>query len=127
VLLANGSITGGWVLYVKASKPVFEWNYVGQENYPVTSSTALTSGKHVVKYEFAYAGGKEYGKGGTSRLYLDDALVGEAKVPRTPPFVYSLDGMDVGRDTASRVSDAYPEGDANRFNGKIVKMTLETK
>jgi hypothetical protein len=127
VLIANGSITGGWVLFVKAGKPVFEWNYVGQENYAVTSSQALTAGKRVVRYEFRYDGGKEVGKGGTSRLYIDDVLVGEGKVPRTPPFVYSLDGMDVGRDIASRVSEEYPEGDANRINGEIDKITLTVK
>jgi arylsulfatase A-like enzyme len=127
VLLANGGLTGGWVLYVKSGKPAFEWNYVGQENYAVNSSAALTPGKHVVKYDFAYEGGKEFGKGGTSRLYIDDALVGEAKVPKTPAFAYSIDGMDVGRDIASRVSEAYPEGDSNRFNGRIAKVFIETK
>lgn len=127
VLLANGGLTGGWVLYTRAGKPVFDWNYIGQEHFPVTSSKALTSGKHVVKYEFSYDGGKEFGKGGTSRLYIDDALVGEAKVPRTPPFAYSIDGMDVGRDVASSVSDQYPEGDRNRFNGRIVKVVIATK
>jgi hypothetical protein len=126
VLLANGGLTGGWVLFVKAGKPAFDWNYIEQEHFPVTSSKALTPGKHLVKYEFSYEGGKAIGKGGTSRLYVDDALVGEAKVPRTPPFSYSIDGMDVGRDVASRVSEEYPEGDANRFTGKIVKMKIET-
>jgi hypothetical protein len=125
VLLANGGLTGGWVLFVKAGTPIFDWNYIGQEHFPVASSKVLTSGKHVVKYEFIYDGG--IGKGGTSRLYIDDTLVGEAKVAKTPAFAYSIDGMDVGRDIASRVSEDYPEGDGNRFNGRIVKMTLETK
>lgn len=98
-----------------------------QEHYPVTSSKALTPGKHVVKCEFIYEGGKGFGKGGTSRLYIDDALVGEAKATKTPPFSYSIDGMDVGRDIASRVSEEYPEGDANRFIGRIIKMTIEIK
>jgi arylsulfatase len=80
-----------------------------------------------VKYEFLYEGGKEFGKGGTSRLYVNDEPVSEARVPRTPPFVYSLDGMDVGRDIASRVSEEYPEGDANRFSGKIGKIVIETR
>ncbi|HEY2799366.1 MAG TPA: response regulator [Chthoniobacterales bacterium] len=35
--------------------------------------------------------------------------------------------LDVGRDIALRVSEDYPEGDANRFTGKIGKMTIETK
>jgi hypothetical protein len=53
--------------------------------------------------------------------------VGEAKVPKTPAYSYSIDGMDVGRDVASRVSEEYPEGDRNRFNGGIVKLSLATK
>jgi arylsulfatase len=125
VLLADGRLTGGWVLFVKAGKPTFEWNYIGQEHYPVTSSKALTPGKHIVKCEFNYEGG--IGKGGVSRLYIDDAPVGVAKVAKTPAFAYSIDGMDAGRDSASRVSGEYPEGDANRFTGKILKITIETR
>jgi hypothetical protein len=53
--------------------------------------------------------------------------LGEAKVPKTPAYSYSIDGMDVGRDVASCVSEEYPEGDRNRFNGRIAKVTLATK
>jgi arylsulfatase A-like enzyme len=127
VLLANGGLTGGWVLFVKSGKPTFDWNYIAQEHFPVRSSKELRPGKHVVKYEFLYEGGKKIGKGGVSRLYIDDELVGEAKVPKTPAYAYSIDGMDVGRDIASRVSEEYPEGDRNRFNGRIVKVVLATK
>jgi arylsulfatase A-like enzyme len=124
VLLANGGLTGGWALFVKGGAPAFDWNYIGQEHFLATSSKALTSGKHAVKYVFAYDGGTAFGKGGTSRLYIDDALVAEAKVPRTPAFAYSIDGMDVGRDVASRVSEEYPEGDGNRFTGRIAKVVI---
>jgi arylsulfatase A-like enzyme len=127
VIIANGGLTGGWVLFVKDGKPKFDWNYIGQEHFVVTSSKTLTPGRQVVKYEFNYEGGKELGKGGTSRLYIGDELVGEVKVPKTPPFSYSIDGMDVGRDVASAVSEEYPEGDGNRFKGKIDKITLTVR
>ena len=68
--------------------------------------------------EFAYDGGG-LGKGGDVTLYLDGEQVGEGRVDGTEPMVFSADETcDVGRDTASPVSDDYrPEGSA--FTGEV--------
>jgi arylsulfatase A-like enzyme len=123
VLLANGGLTGGYVLYVKDSKPVFEWNNAMVYRHAVTATQSLTPGKHIVKSIFNYDGGG-MGKGGTVTLYIDDKKVGEGKALSTPPYSYSIDGMDCGLDAASAVSEAYPRGDGNRFNGTINKVEI---
>ena len=58
---------------------------------------------------------------------MDGKQVGEAHVPRTMPFVYSADeGVDVGMDNETPVTEEYKEGD-NKFTGKIRKVTVELK
>jgi arylsulfatase A-like enzyme len=123
VILANGGLTGGYVLYVKNGKPVFEWNNAMVYRHTLVSSEALSAGKHIVKSVFRYNGGG-MGKGGTITLYIDDKKVGEGKVLSTPPYAYSIDGMDCGWDHASPVSENYPKGEASRFNGKIAKVEI---
>ena len=60
-------------------------------------------------------------------MSVDGKEVATAHVPRTMPFVYSADeGIDVGTDNETPVTDAYKEGD-NRFTGKIGKVTVELK
>ena len=67
------------------------------------------------------------GSGGVSKLSVDGKPVGEVRVERTMPFVYSADeGVDVGVDNETPVTDEYREGN-NRFTGKIVKVTVEAK
>ena len=57
--------------------------------------------------EFAYDGGG-LAKGGTVTLYVDGDKVGEGRVDATVPMVFSADETaDVGRDTATPVSDDY--------------------
>jgi arylsulfatase A-like enzyme len=123
VILANGGLTGGYVLYVKNGKPVFEWNNAMVYRHVVTSTQGIPTGPHIVKSTFQYDGGG-LGKGGTLIIYIDDKKVGEGKVANTPPYSYSIDGMDCGWDHASPVSENYPKGEANRFNGKISKVEI---
>lgn len=79
-----------------------------------------------MQYEFVYDGGAP-GSGGISRLRVDGAPVAETRVPRTMPFLYSGDeGVDVGIDNETPVTEDYKEGD-NRFTGKIHDVTVEIK
>jgi hypothetical protein len=53
--------------------------------------------------------------------------VAEGHIPKTQPFVFSGDeGVDVGMDGETPVSNDYKQGD-NKFTGKIVKVTINTK
>jgi hypothetical protein len=79
---------------------------------------ALPAGKHQVRMEFAYAGGG-LGKGGLVTIYVDGAQQGEGRVDATVPLVFSADETaDIGRDTASPVSDDYA-GEASHFTGAV--------
>jgi len=126
VILAQAGRFGGWSLYMKGGRVHEVYNFGGLERTTVSSPQALSPGRHTILYEFAYDGGKP-GSGGTSRLSVDGKAVGEARVPRTMPFLYSADeGVDVGTDNETPVTEDYTQG-ATRFTGRIHKVTVETK
>jgi len=68
--------------------------------------------------EFAYAGGG-LGKAGTVTLYIDGTKVGTGQVAASAPMIFSADdGLDVGMDTGSPISQDYgPRG--NEFSGRV--------
>lgn len=126
VILAQAGRFGGWALYTKNGKVHHEYNFFGLERTNISSSSGLTPGKHIIKYEFNIDEVKP-GAGGTCILYIDNQKVGEGKIPKTQPFVYSADeGVDVGMDGETAVSNDYKEGD-NKFTGKINKVTVAVK
>ena len=70
VIIAQGGRFGGWALYVHDGKPAYCYNLLGVQQFKIYGDTALTSGDHQVRMEFAYDGGG-LGKGGTVNLYID--------------------------------------------------------
>lgn len=123
VLIAQGGNVGGWVLYAHAGKLKYCYNLLGIRYFYVEADTALPSGEHQVRMEFAYDGGG-LGKGGAVTLYVDGKTVAEGRVDATAAMVFSADdGCDVGRDTGAPVSEDYgPHG--NAFNGTIRGVEL---
>jgi len=79
VVINQGSITGGWALYVKHGKPTYVYNCVGVESYKVTGANPLSAGEHQVRVEFACRG---LGPGGTATLFVDGARAGSMRVSR---------------------------------------------
>lgn len=134
VILAQGGRFGGWALYMKDGKPAYAHNLVGMERTTVAAAQPLPAGKATIALDFAYEacpepcrGGGGPGKGGTAILSVNGQKSAEARIPRTTPFIFSADeGADVGIDEDTPVTEDYKQGD-NKFTGKIVKVTVETK
>jgi arylsulfatase len=126
VILAQAGRFGGWSLYLQEGKPVYTYNYLGLERFSVRSEEALPAGKATLRFEFAYEGGG-LGKGGMGTLLVNGKKVGEGKIDRTQPNIFSADETaDVGVDEATPVTEDYKEGD-NQFTGKIKKVVVELK
>ena len=116
VVLAQGGAFGGWVVYFKDGHLKYCYNLVGVHRYYAESTEPVTAGDHQVRIEFAYDG-EGITKGGDVTLYVDGQQVGDGRVDRTMPFIFSADdGMDVGTDTGLRVTDDEPKG---YFTGEI--------
>jgi arylsulfatase len=107
VLIAQGGAFGGWALYATDGRPTYCHNLFGLQRFKVAGDQPIPAGSHQVRMEFDYDGGG-LGKGGTVHLYLDGEQIGEGRLPATVPLTFSVDETaDLGRDTASPVSDDY--------------------
>jgi arylsulfatase A-like enzyme len=121
VLVAEGGAAGGYSLYIKDGKPVYEYNYFAHERYKITSSEALSPGRAVIRVDFKYDGG--IGKGGTATLFINDKKVGEGRIEKTCPSRFGAESFDVGMDNGSPVSDAYESPFA--YTGSIKKVEIK--
>ncbi len=126
VIIAQAGAFGGWVLYIKDGKVHHEYNYFGVERTNIGGQTALSPGKHEIKYEFIVDAPKP-GPGGKCALYVDGQQVATGRIPKTQPYAFSADeGTDVGVDNETMVSNDYKPGES-KFTGKIEKVTIDTK
>jgi arylsulfatase A-like enzyme len=127
IIIAQGGRFGGWALYVKDGKPAYDYNFLGIQRFTVASTEALTPGKSTVRFEFAYDGGGE-GKGGMGTLFVNDRKVGEGRIERTQPKIFSADETaDVGIDLATPVVEAIGAERKSLFTGHIPKVTVSVK
>jgi arylsulfatase len=127
VILAQGGRFAGWSLYVKDGSAKYVHNWFDAEYYYVGGEEKLPTGTVNIRYHFNFEGDAP-GGGGTGTIHVNDVKVAEAKIDKTVPFIFSADEtMDVGGDLALPVTDDYPEGEINKFSGKInwVRVDLE--
>jgi len=118
VIIHQGGAFGGMSLYAKAGRAKFAYNFFGLQTFTTEARQPIPAGKHQVRMEFAYDGGG-LAKGGDVSLYYDGKKVGEGRVDRTVPMMFSSDETtDVGRDTATPVSSDYTRI-TSVFNGKV--------
>ena len=118
VIIAQGGAFGGMSLYTKAGKAKFAYNFLALQTFITEAGQAIPAGKHQVRMEFAYDGGG-FAKGGNVSLYYDGKKVGEGRIERTVPMVFSADETtNVGRDCGTPVSSDYKTS-SSVFNGKI--------
>jgi arylsulfatase len=107
--------------------PAYDYNFLGLERYAVTSSRRLAPGKSTVKFDFAYDGGGP-GKGGLGTLYVNGEKVGEGRIERTQPGIFSADETaDVGIDFGTPVVEAIGAEAKSRFTGHIPKLELQLR
>ena len=124
VIIAQAGRFGGWSLYLKKGKPTYSYNFLGLERYTITANKPLPAGKSTLRYEFAYDGGGP-GKGGIGTLLVNGQKVGEGRVERTQPGFYSADeGVDVGEDGETPVTENYGIAAPYKFTGSIGKVTV---
>jgi arylsulfatase len=124
VLVCQGGDFGGWTFYLLDGKPAYTYNWVGLELYTIRSDQKLSPGKHTLKFDFDYEGGR--GGGGTGTIYVDDVRTGEGKIGHTNSNTFGIDeSADVGRDENTPVYLGYSGKD--KFSGSIDRVTIELK
>ena len=126
VVLCQGGRFGGWAFTLNEGKPEFTYNFLGLDRYVITGADKLSEGKHIVKVDFTYDGNGN-GKGGTATIYVNDKKVGEGRVEKTQPNLFSADETaDVGLDNQTPVALGVGYGpEETNFTGKINKIIVE--
>jgi arylsulfatase len=120
VIVSLGDLSGGFTLYVKGGQAIFEYNHEGTPYRVESRAGAVTAAARTL--EFAFERAADYA--GTGRFIVDGVDVGEASIPRTARWFISWSALDVGRDSLSRVSDAY--ADAFAFTpGALQRVEIE--
>jgi len=111
VLLAQGGVAGGYVFYMKDGRLHYIHNYLGLEEYKVSSTKDVPEGEVTLRYEFEPTGVPDIrnGKGtpGRGQLYIDGELVGNAEFPTTVPILFGIEGLSCGYDFGEAVSHEY--------------------
>jgi arylsulfatase A-like enzyme len=122
VIVCQGGRFGGFSFFLNGGKPTFVYNYLGLEKYTVASSQALSPGKHTIIYEFKSDGG--LGKGGIGTITIDGNKVGEGRIEKTQPGIFSVDDLaDVGTDDGTPVTEYTG---SKKFQGTLYKVAMTT-
>jgi arylsulfatase len=84
------------------------------------SSFKVPDGYSIIRFEFKREGITK----GTGKLFIDGQWAGSLFMPRTLPFVLSVEGLDIGRDRLTPVSSNYPLP-GFPFSGQIEKVVIK--
>jgi arylsulfatase len=126
VIVAEGGRYGGFSLYIKDGRLLYENNAAAHSREVIEAGDPLPSGKVHVVYEFtaspAGVAKTLAPNGGHGRLFVNGRLEGEGDLTSFGNFGETF---DVGADLGSPVSDEYETPFS--FNGKIQQITLELK
>jgi arylsulfatase len=120
VLVAEGGVPGGFTLYIKDRKPVYEYNYFAHQRYKIASAEALAPGPAVIRVAFDYDGG--IGGGARVTLLVNEKQVAGGRLDKTCPSRFGGETFDVGMDNGSPVSEAYQPPFA--YTGTIKKVEI---
>jgi arylsulfatase len=124
-VVAQGGSFGGWCLYFKDGVPAFAHNYVGMETYTVRAKGKVSKGRHAVEVKFDYDGGGA-GKGGTVTLWCDGKAIGDGRVEKTVPGIFSFDDfLDIGQDTGEPVVSDYAKRGGAFTGGMIENVVID--
>ncbi|MFE5320693.1 arylsulfatase [Paenibacillus sp. NPDC056579] len=119
ILIAHGNRSSGYTLYIKNNSLFCEYNDAGTV-YKTQSSAGVPLGYSTIQFIFKRRGILQ----GVGKLFINGQDVGTVDMPRTLPFVLSVEGLDVGRDRLTPVSPRYPTPEFP-FNGLIEKAVVD--
>jgi arylsulfatase A-like enzyme len=123
VLLAIGSVLGGWSFHVLHGRLRYVHNLYGKERHVVEAGHAIGPGLHDVALEVEV---DHEGAGATATLWCDGVPVASGVVPRIAPSGFNgvgaglLCGAEWGPAVGGGYEAPFP------FNGTILEATVET-
>lgn len=122
VLVAQGSILGGWTLFLREGRLIYVHNLSGYREDRVEAALDLTPGPHVLGYAFTKQGHENRG---VIALFVDGEEVASTAIAFFTPIRWSLvgHGLTCGRDGILAVVDDYVA--PFRFTGVLDRVEVE--
>lgn len=125
MIVTQGGVTGGWALYLRDGRPVFDYNLALAAHCRVIADQPVPSGCKAVKMRFAYDGGEKKGAGGRVAFFADGMPIGGGRIERTLMNAFAInEGMDIGADYGSPTGN-YPM--PFPFSGGLESVTFDRK
>ena len=112
VLVCQGDVNGGYVLWLEEDELHYEYNHQGTRYY-AAGPADLQPGTHLLSMNFTKTGTLC----GTAKLLVDGSVVATQHLDHTARYMIGWQGLEIGRDALSPISDRYPRGFA--FTGTI--------
>jgi arylsulfatase len=105
VLLALGSVLGGFSLYLLDGRLRYVHNLYGKEQHRVTAEQVIGPGDH--RLQLVYT--KTAGFAGSAELVVDGVVVGKGDIPHFTPVRFSIAGagLTCGYEVGPAISDEY--------------------
>jgi arylsulfatase A-like enzyme len=103
VLLARGDRNGGFALYLKDGRLVFDANHLGWRHTVIRSRREVPVGKSTLRLDYTRIDQTH----GIGALSINGEKIAESPIDSPPPWLVSWEGLDVGRDALSPVTDDY--------------------
>ncbi|PWJ44181.1 arylsulfatase [Sediminitomix flava] len=124
VLITQGGRFAGFSLFVdKSGYLVYVYNDTTKP-YIIKSKTKVSAGAKEMQAKVIMDEMKPYTPA-TIQLMVDGKIVGEGRIGRTIPNIYSLDEtLDVGHDTGTSVCDLYKVKDS-KYTGLLKRVTID--
>jgi arylsulfatase len=122
VLLAHGSRFGGYAFYLKARRLHYTYNFLGLDQYTVSSVEEVPAGKATLRLDLTLTAPHQ----GRATLSANGKTIGEGPIPRLAPITLGLQGaLTCGYGGAPAVSDSFKA--PFRFTGALEKVTVDLK
>ena len=121
ILLAQGSLLGGYALFMREGRLHYVHNFCGLTEHRVSSGVAVPAGARALAFRFEKTGEHE----GRGTLLIDGRPAGEARIAPFTRTRFSLtgDGLCCGYDRGLPVCDDYHPPFA--FTGRLLRVTVE--
>jgi arylsulfatase len=132
VIVAEGGRFGGFSLFVKDGKLIYENNTLGKFHQQIVADGKLAPGPAEIVFEFTptnrFAGMMALmdhrPPGGDATLRVDGHQTGQAHFDQFGGFTDAInETLDVGRDSGSPVSPAYTA--PNPYQGRVLSITID--
>jgi arylsulfatase len=115
-IVAHGSHSGGYALYLQDRRLHFAYNYVGTDITVVSAGVDLPEGEVETRLVMTAAG--------EVSLFYGDAPLGEGAIPRRTPITYGMIGFTVGYQPGGSICPAL-SGRAEVTPGVLRKVVIE--